>query len=145
MLFETTRTDLQYCPTNKTTASIIDAVLVRRLDGVVIGIAETKCRTCDLDQFINEFKSEWLLTFEKILEARKISDALGVPFIGLLYLVPSDVLLMRRIYDPERGWVTPFRVEQTITQATVNGGSVVRANAFIDMRVQSVGLRPIPF
>jgi hypothetical protein len=131
-IWERANPGFAYITTPKDTASSIDAVLVR--DGSIQAIAETKCRYgLTLDQFRGAFGGEWLVTMDKLVSASRLAAGLCVPLYGFLYLADEGVLLTQRITDSTGQFVVRLRCENTATQKTVNGGSVVRANAFIDM------------
>ena len=115
----------KYIQTPKDKPAKVDAILMR--DGVLIGVAETKCRTMTLDALRRNFDNEWLLTEAKIKDATQIATGLCVPLVGFLYLVGDDVLLSVNLLT------APRRVANTLTQRTVNGGSIVRANAYVKM------------
>jgi hypothetical protein len=72
------------------------------------------------------------VTFDKLEKGRRISHALQVPFIGFLYLMPSDLLLVQQISN-EYSYVPEITLMQTETQKTINGGRITRSNAYIDM------------
>jgi hypothetical protein len=76
---------------------------------------------------------EWLVTMDKIEHAKAASAALCVPLYGFLFLVDEGLLLTQKITDESGQYCVRFRVDRTETQRTVNGGSIVRCNAFIDM------------
>lgn len=118
--------------TSKEGTAIVDGLLFK--DGVLSGVVETKCRTCDSSTFKNQFHNEWLITYQKVEDAKRCAALLHVPLYGFLYLTPSKTLLMEKITDSDGQFVCQFRVEQTTTQRTVNGGSAVRSNAFISMK-----------
>lgn len=120
-----------YVSTPKDEPCIIDALLIKDLE--LKAVAETKCRQMTLGTFVRTFNSEWLVTWHKLQGASHIAGLLCVPLYGFLYLVPSRTLLIRRLWDHVTGWAVPMRVEDTVTQATVNGGTALRTNAFIDM------------
>jgi hypothetical protein len=107
-------------------------------DGMVLegddlqAIVEIKCRNMTEKQFRNTHQAEWLVTHDKILRCAAAAKIIGVPLSGWLYLVPDKVLLMRRLADAE-GNIVDMRLDRTTTQATVNGGSATRVNAYIDM------------
>jgi hypothetical protein len=123
-------TKFVYVETPKDKPCAVDAVLVS--DGCVVGVAETKCRNMSILQ-LQRFNNEGLVTEEKLLNARNLAKALYVPLYGVLYLVPDDTVLFKKLSKVDGSWDVPFRTEETKTQATVNGGIAVRSNAFIDM------------
>ena len=123
----------QYIETAKDRPADVDAFLV--LDGGIRAIVETKCRyDCDLEKFQSDYGNSWLVTFDKLEKARTLSMALCVKVLGFLYLKQSDVLLVQELINDRGEYVPHIRVESTRTQATINGGTAVRMNAYIDMR-----------
>lgn len=121
---------IQFVETNKNAPAQIDGFMIR--DDEIIGVYESKCRNMNVAQ-MHQFNDEWLVTFEKILNGAALSRRLYVPFYGLLYLVKEPVGLILKITD-ERGNILPkVRIEQTTTQKTINGGFIVRTNAYIDV------------
>lgn len=128
-LFEAA-TGYKYVNTPKNKPAVVDALLIQ--DGVLGGIAETKCRMMSIDDF-DGFGYKWLVTFEKIAKAKQMSETLCVPLVGILYLVSDKTLLYRRLTNADGSWACNFHTEDTQTQATVNGGKAVRKNTFIDM------------
>lgn len=120
-----------YVHTPKDRPADIDAFIVKEQE--IRAVVETKCRyDVDLQQFNTRYNATWLVTFEKILKGRDIADALCVPLIGFLYLAQSDVLLMVTIYK-DGHFMQKMTVEESKTQRSVNGGSAIRTNAYIDM------------
>lgn len=123
---------LVYNETPKEEPALIDGVLTH--NGFCRGVVETKCRDMDLATFTNTHDEQWLVTHGKLIEAKNVASSLCVPLLGFLYLVPTDMLLWAKLWDPLHGWVRSFSVQKTETQATVNGGKALRDNAFINMR-----------
>ena len=123
---------IQYIHTPSNRPADFDGILVK--NGRAVGIVEIKCRvSMSLEQFEGYYKSEWLVTFDKIMRCMRVADAMQVPFLGFLYFPREKTLLYRTIYDPVKGMRCSFRVERSQTQATVNGGQIDRDNAYIDM------------
>lgn len=118
-----------YARTPKDKPSPVDAVLVK--SGVVSAVVETKCRQMTASTLRSSFKSEWLVTGQKVEDGIQVAKSLCVPYVGFLYLVPDKLLLVAKIWDGE--YKVPIRWEETETQATVNGGLATRVNAFINM------------
>jgi hypothetical protein len=121
--------DCHYLMTGKNGIATVDALIVRNWQ--IAAVAETKCRNMTLAQLRDRFNSEWLVTFDKILGGAEVARGLAVPFWGVLYLVPDDVVLRVRLFDPAAGWLVHLRVERTETQRSVNGGKALRSNAYI--------------
>jgi hypothetical protein len=110
----------------------VDAVITKM--GHIAGVVETKCRYGVTRANLRDgWKDEWLVTMDKIEHAKAAAAALCVPLYGFLFLVDEGLLLTQKITDESGQYCVKFRCEKTETQRTVNGGSVVRCNAFIDM------------
>jgi len=122
--------DYEYCETPKDKPADIDAILIKQ--NQIMRVVETKCRDMTIEEFIGRYNYQWLVTFDKLEKGRRISHALQVPFIGFLYLMPSDLLLVQQIAN-EYSYVPEITLMQTETQKTINGGRVTRSNAYIDM------------
>ena len=127
-LLEAAYPGVRYLPTPKHAPAIVDAVLER--DGELVAVAETKCRELTREQ-LRRFRDEWLITWAKVDAARGLAQAFGVPLLGLLYLVPDDTLLVVRVANADGTLARAVRIEATVTQATVNGGTATRNNAYI--------------
>lgn len=119
-----------YLGTPKGEPAAVDAILTRGTD--LIAVAETKCRNLTREQLAG-YGDEWLVTWDKIMRARSVALGLGVPLIGFLYLTPEDRLLSLRITDASGALLVPIRIESTLTQATVNGGTARRNNAYLSL------------
>ena len=119
-----------YAETPKDRPGAVDALLVK--DGMVKCVVEQKSRDLTVDT-LRSWNWEWLVTAEKIRVASTIAKALCVPFVGFLYLVPEDALLVQRITNADGSAAVQMRTDLRETQATVNGGVAVRQNAMIDM------------
>lgn len=122
---------VQYVHTPKNKPASVDAVLVK--DSEIVAVVETKCRQMTLFDLTHKFEGDWLITWDKVVAARDVALSLRVPFVGLLYLVPDDLLLVQKITDPDGEWTVGMRIKETATQRTVNGGTAVRYNAYICM------------
>ena len=128
-LFRSRYKHVHYVETPKAGAATIDALLVKD-GGLLCGVVETKCRQMTRSE-LNGYGGEWLVTWDKIDGARRIAAGVGVPLFGFLYLVPDRTLLVVNIADSSGALTRSIRVEATKTQRTVNGGSIVRNNAYI--------------
>lgn len=130
-IWESNFHDYLYIETPKNKPAAFDAVLVK--DGTICAIVETKCRRdMDIDKFKTDYRSKWLISYHKVRDCCVASDLIGVPFVGFLYIQPSNVLLVQEIYK-EKQFKRQITIEKTKTQATTNGGTAYRDNAFIDM------------
>lgn len=120
----------QVFETDKNSPCEVDGFLGR--DNIVVGVFESKCRKLTLDQ-LRKFDNKWLVTFEKVLAGLSFSRKLQVPYYGLVYLLDEPVGLMVQISDAKGSPIVKMDIAQTTTQRTVNGGTIQRANAYIDM------------
>ena len=123
--------DFTYIHTPKDGSALVDAVIGDN-DCNVVAIVEQKSRNMSLEQLQN-WNMEWLVTHAKIEAGRTTAHALGVPFIGFLYLIPDDLLITKQLSNAKGEWTCDFRVDMTETQETINGGKITRENAFIDL------------
>jgi hypothetical protein len=124
-------TDYTYVHTPKNGPALVDAVICDN-DCNVVAVVEQKSRNMSLEQLQN-WNNEWLITFEKIEAGRYVANSLGVPFIGFLYLIPDDLLITKQLSNANGEWTCNFRTALTETQETINGGKIVRENAYIDL------------
>ena len=123
--------DFDFIQTPKDTPADIDGFIVR--GGTIISGVEVKCRMMSYHDLMNKYKAEWLITHDKIERGISVCRSLGVDFRGFLFLVPEQILLVVRIWDFKTGETVGMELEETRTQATVNGGSIVRLNAYVDV------------
>jgi hypothetical protein len=126
-----------YCETPKDLSADVDALLM--IGGTLRQVVETKCRyDCDMEKFMGQYRGQWLVTYDKLVRAMDVAKALRIGLMGFVYIVPSKTLLVARITDDQGKFLVPFSVQTTRTQATINGGSAVRSNAYINMRGATV-------
>lgn len=113
--------------TNKKEDASCDGFLVR--NNTIIALFESKCRNLSHIELTNY--GSWLITFDKLEKCREISKLLKVPFLGFLYLVKDNIVLFWKISDKNGEYVFEFNHYDSKTQKTVNGGSIVRDNAYL--------------
>ena len=135
-LFESKYHEYMYARTPKDRPCPVDAVITNATG--VSGVVECKCRQMTLATLSTVFNWEWLVTGAKLTDGIAVAKALGVPFVGFLYLVPDKRLLIQKIWEPDAGYAVPIRWQETETQATVNGGLAKRVNAFISMKQANI-------
>lgn len=124
-----------YIETDKTRDAVNDGVIVRTKTSTIVAVCETKCRGATLDDFERKWGYRWLMTHRKIKENAILARGMRVFFTGLLFLAESDMLLVQNLYDGNSDrWLVEYDVADTETQRTVNGGTTIRSNAFLDMR-----------
>ena len=120
--------DVAFTP--KDQPAVLDAFIVK--NGVISTGIEVKTRNLTMEQ-LHAYNDDWLVTFDKLDKCRVVCQQLGIEFVGFLYLIPEDTLLMKRISNEQGEWVAKFYTDKTITQRTINGGSIERVNAYINM------------
>ena len=135
-LFESAYPKCRFIRTDKDDAALVDGFV--SVGDTIKGAVEVKCRQMTLDELSNRFASEWLVTYEKIANARELCVALRIRLSGWLYLPAEKVLLVQRICDEKGNFLTRIRVESTSTQATINGGQKFGSNAFINVQNATV-------
>lgn len=123
--------DFDFIETPKDQPADIDGFIVK--GGTIISGVEVKCRMMSYNDLISKFNSEWLITYDKIERGIAICRSLGIDFRGFLYLVPEQILIIVKIWDYKTREDCIMKIEETRTQATVNGGSIVRLNAYVDV------------
>jgi len=123
--------DFSYVETPKDQPADIDGFICKGTT-MVSGV-EVKCRMMSYHDLMHKFNSEWLITYDKIERGISICRSLGIDFRGFLYLVPEQILMIVKIWDYKTREDCIMKIEETRTQATVNGGSIVRLNAYVDV------------
>jgi len=121
---------ISFVETHKHFDSVCDGFLVKM--NTVIGLHESKCRDLTYEKL--QYFGTWLITAEKIEKCRTISEYLKVPFLGFLYLIPEDRVLMWKITDEKGRYLFEFEKTVTSTQRTINGGTTNRLNAFLPVK-----------
>lgn len=98
-------------------------------------VVETKARNMTLRYLFVEQSGEWLITARKLQQGREWAMERGVPFVGVLYLVPSRRVLVTRLCDPDGTWTVQWRTAETWTRETcATNRRVLRVNAYVDLR-----------
>lgn len=128
-LFRETFPAFSFVETPKDKPADIDGLIVR--DGVLVSCVEVKCRNMTMDTLVKDFGKKWLVTADKIDRCVSVAKSLGIDFRGFLYLVPEKILLIIPIWSYENGYTCRIDREVTETQRTVNGGTILRENAYI--------------
>lgn len=116
--------------------SRVDALISRC--GALLAVAEVKSR--DLSFAALKDHGTYLVTFEKLNAGREIAQCLHVPYLLIVGL--SDAVVYWQISDALGEWCAPMSIERTETQATSNGGTAERANAFVPF-LKSAGAHSI--
>jgi len=119
-----------FVETKKDMPAQIDGVIIEKR--TLIGVFESKCRNMTSEQ-MHKFNDQWLVTYEKIVAGAEISKRLRVPFYGFLFLIDEPIGLNVKITDNEGNFIPDIKIERTKTQRTINGGSIIRTNAYISL------------
>jgi len=120
-----------FIETPKDEPADIDGFVVR--GGTIVSGVEVKCRMMTLMDLMGKFEGRWLITYDKIERGISVCRSLGIDFRGFLYLVPVKTLVIVKLWDHKTGVTVGMELEESRTQATVNGGSIVRLNAYVDV------------
>lgn len=128
--------DFDFIETPKDEPADIDGFIIR--NGTLVSGVEVKCRMMTLEDLRGKYDNQWLITYDKIERGINVCRSLGVDFRGFLYLVPSRTLLIVKLWDHKTRYMAKMDLDESRTQATVNGGSIVRLNAYVDMHDATV-------
>lgn len=132
--FHKTFPSYHYYETDKTRDSVNDGIILRPSRNEIVAVTEAKCRNCTVEDITVHWCNEWLITWKKVRRNADLAREMRLNLVGILYCVKSGVALMKKLYDGNSDvWLTDFRTAHTETQRTINGGRVVRENAFINM------------
>ena len=137
-LFHSRHPDFAYIHTPKEKPAKLDAVLLRN-GTELFGTVLMSCRrNCTIETFETTWERKWLITRRKLYMAAWISKHNAIPLYAFVYIVGEDALIIKRLYEPEKGFIVPIESRYSLTQKTVNGGLVYRWNAYIDLTGMSV-------
>lgn len=108
-------------------------------DDDVFAVAEVKTRYhLTIEKLKGEFSNTWLISSDKLKAMQTVCMLVNVIGYGILYLKDSNLILMLQIYD-ERGCpAIHWGEHETETQATINGGTALRWNAYIPMHTAEI-------
>jgi hypothetical protein len=107
----------------------VDRLLFRGQD--LVAVAEIKSREMSMDELEN-FGS-YLISKSKLDVGHSLAALMGVPYMLFVRLIKDDVIVFWKVCDEYGKTLINFTVENTRTKANVNGGSVVRENAYIQL------------
>ena len=123
--------EYRFIETPKERPAAADGVFMKH--GVLHSVVEVKVRDVTRKKLRFAFRDNWLVTMEKVEKGRTLSALLGIPFVGMLYLLPEKRLLTLMITDDKGEWAFDFETSETTTQRCINGGEAVRLNAFLPL------------
>lgn len=108
------------------------------IDGVaymnheITHIIEFKSRDESWDSMMHY--GTYLISWDKIQNGMQMAKMMRVPFILIVYLVQSDMVLGVELATEDGTLaVDDIDVKETRTQRSIEGGSVMRKNAYIDL------------
>lgn len=137
--------DAQFVETPHDRESPVDALFTRR--GRVVSVAEVRSRCddangggCALSLADLRGMGSYLVTFDKLVKGRVLSAALCVPYVLIVGL--KDRIVYWTVTDAKGEWLVPLATRRTKTRATVNGGSAVRMNAYLDLKTMKTLAKP---
>jgi hypothetical protein len=108
--------------------SLVDGIAVK--DNEITHVVEFKSRNESMES-IERFGS-YLISYDKIENGLQICRMMRVPFILIVYLIKDGVVMGIEIGD-EFGVSVEMEIKETRTQKSIEGGTVIRRNAFIDL------------
>tara|TARA_R100000808_G_scaffold7131_2_gene21062 strand:+ start:1973 stop:2482 length:510 start_codon:yes stop_codon:yes gene_type:complete len=114
--------------------AVIDAFFFMNKGSRLYAVAEVKARNMELEQLAGEYEWRWMISQHKLDRGRLLADMLLIPFVGILYLVPSSKILVQELINKNGEDAVDMFTAETITSATINGGRAIGNNAFIDMK-----------
>lgn len=125
------KTKLKFVQFSDDDPSAVDGFIVD--GGKITSFYEIKARDMSHQELRERFKSEWLLSYDKIHAAYSLTKLHRVGFTGVLYCIKDGIILVKTMWDSGGALRVSWRTEQTSTQKTVNGGRASRPNCYIDM------------
>jgi len=120
--------NLRYATTDDRLSADVDAVFFRK---DIIAVSECKTRNMTMSQ-LRSFGS-YLITYAKIEKLIVLSKALQCYGLLIVYLIPNKQIVWWKICDKDGTILVNLNKSKTSTQATCNGGVVIRENAYIPL------------
>lgn len=113
-----------------------DIMLAKQIDGrlTMFGLAEIKCRRMAGDKVLDrEYvkNNGYLVTYAKLKYGALASSFYKVPFYLIVNLLLDKRILVWQVTDKAGDYTMDFKILDTKTQATCNGGSTIRRNAYM--------------
>lgn len=123
-------------------SATVDRLFLRNKDKHPLGVAEVKCRDLTIDE-LNEFGS-YLISWNKIEALQTVATLFGVPSGVIMHPMRERPACV--VYFPiADAWGEPIwkgTKKETETQATCNGGTVRRVNAYLALDAAKIILLP---
>ena len=108
--------------------SLVDGIAVKNNE--ITHVVEFKSRNESMESM--ERFGTYLISYDKIENGLQICRMMRVPFILIVYLIKDGVVMGIEIGD-EFGVSVEMEIKETRTQKSIEGGTVIRRNAFIDL------------
>ena len=108
--------------------SLVDGIAVK--DNEITHVVEFKSRNESMESM--ERFGSYLISYDKIENGLQICRMMRVPFILIVYLIKDGVVMGIEIGN-EFGVSVEMEIKETRTQKSIEGGTVIRRNAFIDL------------
>lgn len=115
-----------------------DIMLAKKVDGMLTlyGVAEIKSRRMAGERVIDrEYvkRNGYLVTYDKIKYGAQISSFYKVPFFLIVNLLLDNRILVWQLTHANGEKTMDYKVLDTKTQKTCNGGEIVRRNAYLPL------------
>lgn len=108
--------------------SLVDGIAVKNNE--ITHVVEFKSRNESMESM--ERFGTYLISYDKIENGLQICRMMRVPFILIVYLIKDGMVMGIEIGD-EFGVSVEMEIKETRTQKSIEGGTVIRRNAFIDL------------
>lgn len=99
--------------------SIIDGFCIDKKTKEVVGMFEAKTRFHTVEEFKTRFHNKWLLSHDKIYRARVMTEWLHLPFWAFLYMAPSKIAAVARVWNADNGTEVRHNVAQATTSKNI--------------------------
>lgn len=115
-----------------------DIMLAKEIDGklTLFGVAEIKSRRMAGDKIIDrEYvkRNGYLVTYDKIKYGAQISSFYKVPFFLIVNLLLDNRILVWQLTHANGEKTIEYKLADTKTQKTCNGGEIIRRNAYLPL------------
>lgn len=126
--------------TKTNTASDVDALMIK--NKILVGLAEVKTREMGLkDGKLTTDKGDfdsYLITYEKLEKLKRLCESFKVPGYLFVSLLHTKKIVAWNICDGSGNYIANIKKEYTKTQATCNGGTAHRENAYISLETMKI-------
>ena len=100
-------------------------------DGACKCIAEIKSRNMSMEK-LRDFGT-YLISNSKLEYGEEMSRMTGIPFYVFVRLIPDDLIVYWNVFNRHGKSRFLYKTETTTTQATCEGGTAERENAFLPL------------